>query len=386
MPSLFRFLLVFWACSAGSAMSALFCAGQFRRSAAARDDRDHPARQVRSNRPLTMAHRPKAARTQRNADRAVPRHAGGRARRRRQHARRLPPRPRRFRRASARTPAEHIADADDRRPARLSRPPRRARLQGRVGGAAAVGGPPALSFSLRRRQARRRSGRGARRAQARPQRCPRCCRIAEVDELLAQARDACRGPEAAAGAAAARGAAALPAGSLYATGLRVSELVALPASAARRDQRMLVVRGKGGKERLVPLNQAAKRAMSDYLALRGEAGRDATSKWLFPSFGESGHLTRQHFARELEGARRRPAASSGAGSARTCCATPSPATCCTTAPTCAWCRPARPRRHLDHADLHPRAGRAAQEPGARPASAGRWPGLSRCTRGMNPLA
>lgn len=87
---------------------------------------------------------------------------------------------------------------------------------------------------------------------------------------------------------------------VYATGLRVSELVALPASAARRDQHMLVVRGKGGKERLVPLNQAAKRAMTEYLALRAEAKHDAQSKWLFPSFGEQGHLTRQHFARELK--------------------------------------------------------------------------------------
>ena len=87
---------------------------------------------------------------------------------------------------------------------------------------------------------------------------------------------------------------------VYATGLRVSELVALPASAARRDQRMLVVRGKGGKERLVPLNSQAKRAMTEYLELRGGAGRDAQSKWLFPSFGEQGHLTRQHFARELK--------------------------------------------------------------------------------------
>jgi integrase/recombinase XerD len=93
---------------------------------------------------------------------------------------------------------------------------------------------------------------------------------------------------------------------LYATGLRVSELVALPASAARRDERMLIVRGKGNKERLVPLNEAARRAMRDYLALREEAAaasmtKAGQSKWLFPSFGESGHLTRQHFARDLKG-------------------------------------------------------------------------------------
>jgi integrase/recombinase XerD len=63
---------------------------------------------------------------------------------------------------------------------------------------------------------------------------------------------------------------------------------------------MLMVRGKGGRERMVPLNDAARRAMAEYLALRREAG-GAESKWLFPSFGESGHLTRQHFARELKG-------------------------------------------------------------------------------------
>jgi integrase/recombinase XerD len=87
---------------------------------------------------------------------------------------------------------------------------------------------------------------------------------------------------------------------LYATGLRVSELVALPVSAARQDARMLVVRGKGGKERLVPLNDAAKRAMADYLVLLSDRPRHAETKWLFPSFGESGHLTRQHFARDLK--------------------------------------------------------------------------------------
>jgi integrase/recombinase XerD len=94
---------------------------------------------------------------------------------------------------------------------------------------------------------------------------------------------------------------------LYATGLRVSELMALPASAAQRDQRMLIVRGKGNKERLVPLNESAKQAMRDYLALCNEAtsklpkkGSAQAAKWLFPSFGASGHLTRQHFARDLK--------------------------------------------------------------------------------------
>jgi integrase/recombinase XerD len=87
---------------------------------------------------------------------------------------------------------------------------------------------------------------------------------------------------------------------LYATGLRVSELISLPASAARREARVLVVRGKGNKERLVPLNNAAKDSMTHYLSLVAESGQAAGSKWLFPSFGDSGHLTRQHFARELK--------------------------------------------------------------------------------------
>jgi integrase/recombinase XerD len=85
---------------------------------------------------------------------------------------------------------------------------------------------------------------------------------------------------------------------LYASGLRVSELITLPASSARQDQRMLVIRGKGGRERLVPLNASARAAMQAYLEkLRDDPG---AAKWLFPSFGESGHLTRQHAARELK--------------------------------------------------------------------------------------
>lgn len=86
---------------------------------------------------------------------------------------------------------------------------------------------------------------------------------------------------------------------LYATGLRVSELVALPASAARSRADAIVVTGKGGKDRLVPLGSAAKAAMAEYLAARAEAGLAAT-KWLFPSGAASGHVTRQQAGRELK--------------------------------------------------------------------------------------
>ena len=91
---------------------------------------------------------------------------------------------------------------------------------------------------------------------------------------------------------------------LYATGLRVSELIALPAGAARADAETINVRGKGNKERLVPLGDAARRAMRVYLDLRaaakGKKGAVGEQRWLFPSFGESGHVTRQHVARELK--------------------------------------------------------------------------------------
>jgi len=129
---------------------------------------------------------------------------------------------------------------------------------------------------------------------------PKLLSIAEVDSLLAQARDDMEDPKQprAAQLRAARLLCLLEV--VYATGLRVSELVALPAAAARKDQRMLVVRGKGGKERMVPLNHSAKRAMAEYLKLCTETEKGAPSKWLFPSFGEQGHLTRQHFAHELK--------------------------------------------------------------------------------------
>jgi integrase/recombinase XerD len=86
---------------------------------------------------------------------------------------------------------------------------------------------------------------------------------------------------------------------LYATGLRVSELVALPRGAIRGDARFFAIRGKGGHERIVPLTDKAKAATENYLALRDLTGA-AESPWLFPSFGASGHLTRQAFARDLK--------------------------------------------------------------------------------------
>ena len=133
----------------------------------------------------------------------------------------------------------------------------------------------------------------------RGQSLPKVLTVAEVDRLLEAARAARDADDASRleRIRAARMICLLEV--LYATGLRVSELVTLPASAARPAQQMLIVRGKGDKERMVPLNDPAKRAMADYLGLLAEAGR-AASKWLFPSFGESGHLTRQHFGRELK--------------------------------------------------------------------------------------
>lgn len=91
---------------------------------------------------------------------------------------------------------------------------------------------------------------------------------------------------------------------LYATGMRVSELVSLPRSVLQGDTRVLVIRGKGGRERLVPLNGSARTALDRYLEVGHQAdGSQAAmlkTKWLFPSKGAQGHLTRQRFAQELK--------------------------------------------------------------------------------------
>ncbi len=82
---------------------------------------------------------------------------------------------------------------------------------------------------------------------------------------------------------------------LYATGLRATELVSLPAAAARGDPRMLLVRGKGGRERLVPLTPEARAHLAAWLALRDAAAERAPTPFLFPSRGAAGHLTRHRF-------------------------------------------------------------------------------------------
>ncbi len=88
---------------------------------------------------------------------------------------------------------------------------------------------------------------------------------------------------------------------LYASGLRVSELISLPAATANVKENFLIVRGKGSKDRMVPLTDAAKKALKDWIPVREKTlpkGRE--SRWLFPSKGKTGHLTREGFFEELK--------------------------------------------------------------------------------------
>ncbi|SEQ14667.1 integrase/recombinase XerD [Loktanella sp. DSM 29012] len=120
---------------------------------------------------------------------------------------------------------------------------------------------------------------------------PKTLTVDEVGRLLQAARDT--GPDAT------RNTCLMEL--LYATGMRVTELVSLPVSAARGDPRMLLVLGKGGKERLVPLSPPARMAVRDWLQV-WDAEQDArraqgkpVSKFLFPARGKAGHMTRQRF-------------------------------------------------------------------------------------------
>lgn len=88
----------------------------------------------------------------------------------------------------------------------------------------------------------------------------------------------------------------------YASGLRVSELLALRLEAVQRDPSFLIVRGKGGKERLAPLNESARGAVKAWLVARNAARPQSApeSPWLFPSTASSGHLTPRRFAQMLD--------------------------------------------------------------------------------------
>ena len=129
---------------------------------------------------------------------------------------------------------------------------------------------------------------------------PKVLSIADVERLLAAARELASKAELTPNRrlAALRNLALLEL--LYATGLRVSELVSLPVAAGRAGRSFIAVRGKGGRERLVPLNGAASAALAEYRAASATLGRPE-GRWLFPADSEQGHVTRQAFARDLKG-------------------------------------------------------------------------------------
>ena len=133
----------------------------------------------------------------------------------------------------------------------------------------------------------------------REQTLPKILSIKEVDTLLATAAEGMDDEKRPLRerAAAARMSALLEL--LYATGLRVSELVALPAQVARSKDRLLQIKGKGGRERLVPLTQKARDALKRHMEFRS-ATKQEQSKFLFPADSESGFLPRQVFARDLK--------------------------------------------------------------------------------------
>lgn len=91
---------------------------------------------------------------------------------------------------------------------------------------------------------------------------------------------------------------------LYATGMRVTELVSLPRAVLKGDDRALSIVGKGGRQRLVPLNETARAALAHYLSVGTEPDADVApmlaTHWLFPSKGAEGYLTRQRLGQELK--------------------------------------------------------------------------------------
>jgi integrase/recombinase XerD len=131
---------------------------------------------------------------------------------------------------------------------------------------------------------------------------PKTLSVAEVDRLLEAARQRTQATRGRERVRALRLHALIE--TLYATGLRVTELVTLPRTVLAGDGRVLTVKGKGGRERIVPLTPAARAALDRYLNVGRDDGDDASpmiaTKWLFASRGAEGHLTRQRLAQELK--------------------------------------------------------------------------------------
>jgi integrase/recombinase XerD len=130
---------------------------------------------------------------------------------------------------------------------------------------------------------------------------PKLLSLAEVESLL---ETAALGVEHAGSGSAKRRALRIHAllETLYATGLRVSELIGLPRGVLTSDDQVMTVKGKGGRERLVPLNESARKAIADHVAAltADEAQGRARSQWLFPTGRGTQHLTRQRFGQELK--------------------------------------------------------------------------------------
>jgi integrase/recombinase XerD len=142
---------------------------------------------------------------------------------------------------------------------------------------------------------------------------PKTLSVAEVEKLIDTAREGLDDPERTPRERLTAARMACLIELLYASGLRVSELVALPRSVARTKESLIPVRGKGDKDRLAPLSEPARAAIKHYRALLDQIAPGlSASPWLFPSDSDSGHLTRQAFARDLKAA----AAAAGISAAR----------------------------------------------------------------------
>jgi integrase/recombinase XerD len=185
---------------------------------------------------------------------------------------------------------------------------------------------------------------------------PKTLSVAEVDKLLAVAARRTEADDATEQVRALRLYCLIE--MLYATGMRVSELVSLPRSVLAGDARMLTIKGKGGRERLVPLNASARTALDRYLAATTGEGR-ITVKWLFPSKSTPGPQSASRRGRPRPRTRK-PARA--APRLRQPPARPRRRLAIGAAAT-------RPCRYLDHRDLHPCAGGAPEEARQRAPSA-----------------